>query len=162
MVCANDNYSKSSVFDRGEKAAEHLFDDMFKKEEYIKNNISFSGTPITEFLDLRSKMYSLTYDVKDGDTKIEKEKQTAKGIAKCTIDQQIRHLHYKQCLFDNKMTVNDMNLIRSQNHVLYVNNVRKIGLCNFDDKLFWKSSIHGYAYGHYKIPNIQKWFNVCI
>jgi hypothetical protein len=43
-----------------------------------------------------------------------------KGIAKCAIDQQIKHLHYKQCLFDNKMTVNDMNLIRSQNHVLYV------------------------------------------
>lgn len=76
--------------------------------------------------------------MKDGDTKIEKEKRTAKGIAKCAIDQQIRHLHYKQCLFDNKMTVNDMNLIRSQNHVLYVNNVRKIGLCNFDDKRFGK------------------------
>ena len=34
------------------------------------------------------------------------------------------------------MTVNDMNLIRSQNHVLYVYNVRKIGLCNLDDKRF--------------------------
>ena len=107
-------------------------------------------------------MYSLTYDVKDGDTKIEKEKQTAKGITKCAIDQQIRHLHYKQCLFDNKMTVNDMNLIRSQNHVLYVYNVRKIGLCNLDDKRFWKNAIHGLSYGHYKIPNITKWCNVYI
>ena len=81
-------------------------------------------------------MHSLTYDVKDGDTKIEKEKRTVKGIPKCAIYQQIRHLHYKQCSFDNKMTVNDMNLIRSQNHVLYVNNVRTIGLCYFDEKRF--------------------------
>jgi hypothetical protein len=31
MVCTNDNYSKPPVFDRGEKAAEHFFDDMFNE-----------------------------------------------------------------------------------------------------------------------------------
>ena len=60
------------------------------------------------------------------------------------------------------MTVNDMNLIRSKNHVLYVNNVRKIGLCYIDDKRFWKNAINGYAYGYYKILNIQKWCNIFI
>ena len=101
-------------------------------------------------------MYSLIYDSNDG----QKEKRTAKGIAKCAIDKQIRHLHYKQSLFHNQTTLNDMNLIRSDNHILYVNNVRKTGLCNFDDKRFWRNSVHSYAYGHHKIPRVMKWCNV--
>lgn len=118
--------------------------------------LSFSGVPITEFVGLRPKMYSIIYDV-DG---TQNEKRTAKGIAKCAVDQQIRHEHYKQCLFQNRMTLNDMNLIRSDNHILYVNHVRKTGLCNSDDKRFWKNSIHSYAFGHYKIPIVNKSCNV--
>ena len=101
-------------------------------------------------------MYSLIYDLSDG----QREKRTAKGIAKSTIDKQIRHLHYKRCLFDNKVTMNDMYLIRSDNHILYVNNVKKTGLCNFDDKRYWKNSVHSYAYGHYKIPKHKLCCNV--
>lgn len=102
-------------------------------------------------------MYSLIFDDPNGN---QGEKRTAKGIAKCAIDKQIRHSNYKQCLLENKVTMNDMNLIRSDNHVLYINSVRKTGLCNFDDKRFWKNSVNSYAYGHYKISDIQKWCNV--
>ena len=115
--------------------------------------VSFSGVGMKEFVGLRPKMYSLIFNAKDGQ---EQEKRTAKGIAKCAIDKQIRHLHYKHCLLNNKMTLNDMNLIRSENHILYVNKIRKIGLCNFDDKRFWKI----YAYGHYKILNHKEWCNI--
>lgn len=101
-------------------------------------------------------MYSLVYDVGDDC----REKRTAKGIAKCAVEKQIRHLHYKQCLFHNRMTLNDMNLIRSDNHILFINKVRKTGLCNFDDKRFWKNLVQSYAYGHYKIPFVQKCCNV--
>lgn len=117
----------------------------------------FSGVPMKEFVGLRPKMYSLIYDNKDGE---EEEKRTAKGIAKCAIDKQIRHWFYKRCLFDNASTLNDMNLIRSENHILYMNQVRKVGLCNFDDKRFWKNSINSCAYGHHKIPKITKWCNI--
>ena len=109
-----------------------------------------------EFVGLRPKRYSLIYD----ENSIQKEKRTAKGIVKCAIDKQIRHLHYKRCLFENKLTLNDMNLIRSENHILYVNKVRKVGLCNFDDKRYWKNSIQSHAYGHYKISNHKEWCNV--
>ncbi|CAG2255218.1 unnamed protein product [Mytilus edulis] len=115
-----------------------------------------AGVPIKEFIGLRPKMYSLIYDIKNGGELLEKEKRTAKGVAKCAIDKQIRHIHYKQCLVDNKMTINDMDLIRSENHTLYINNVRKVGLCNFDDKRFWKNSINSYSYGHFRIPNVNK------
>lgn len=119
----------------------------------------FSGIPIKEFVGLRPKMYSLIYDVKDG-ISIEKEKRTAKGIAKCAIDKEIRHIHYKQSLFDNKMTLNEMDLIRSENHILYINTIRKTGLCNFDDKRYWRNSINSYAYGHYSIPNVNQFCNI--
>lgn len=117
---------------------------------------TFTGIPIQEFVGLRPKMYSLIYVVNGS----QHEKRTAKGIAKSAMDKQIRHLNYKQCLLKNKLTMNDMNLIRSDNHILFINNVRKNGLCNFDDKRFWKNSVQSYAYGHYKIPFIQKCCNV--
>ena len=47
--------------------------------------------------------------------------------------------------------MNYMDLVRSESHMLYVNNVRKTGLCNFDDKRFWKNSINSLAYVHFKI-----------
>ena len=49
VVCTNDNYSKPPVFDRGEKAAEHFFDDMFNEEEYIKTTYLFQGLPSQNF-----------------------------------------------------------------------------------------------------------------
>jgi hypothetical protein len=56
------------------------------------------------------------------------------------------HSHYKKCLHENKVTMNNMDLIRSESHILYVNNVRKTGLCNFDDKRFWKNQYNSLAY----------------
>lgn len=91
-------------------------------------------------------MFSFIYDVSDHEYDIQKDKRTAKWIAKCAVGQQIRRNHYKQCLFENKMTLNGMNFIRSSNHILYINKVRKTGLCILDDKLFWKNLINGYAY----------------
>ena len=69
----------------------------------IYTNINFviisrviSGMPIKEFVGLRPKMYSFVYD----DDNAEKEKKTAKGIKKCAIKNQLRHEHYKECLFE--------------------------------------------------------------
>ncbi|CAC5416577.1 unnamed protein product [Mytilus coruscus] len=156
VVCTNANYSKAPVIYRGKNVVEHFFESMFQEEDYIGNILAdaeplimstntekkfkdatncyvcgtmfskTSGVPIKEFVGLRPKMYSLIYDIKNGDELLEEEKRTAKGIAKCAIEKQIRHIHYKQCLVDNKMTMNDMDLIRSENHTLYINNVRKV------------------------------------
>ena len=46
--------------------------------------------------------------------------------------------------------MNDMDLIRSESHIIYVNNVLKTGLCNLDDKRFWINLINSLAYGHLK------------
>ena len=92
-------------------------------------------------------------------TALKKKKKTAKGIKKCAIKNQLRHANYKDCLFNNTNTVNTMNLIKSQNHELFMVRVVKKVLCNFDSKRFWRNCTNSFAYGHF---NIQSLFGYCI
>ena len=51
-----------------------------------------AGIPPSEYVGLRSKMYSLLYDGK--------EKKTAKGISRSVVKKQICHDDYKDTLFE--------------------------------------------------------------
>ena len=102
-------------------------------------------------------MYSLTYDevrksTADGEEQhMEIEKKVAKGIAKSEIKRTLRHTMYRNCLFEETISFNSMTSIRSQNHELFVDQIRKKGLCSFDDKRFWNNSVESLAFGHFKI-----------
>ena len=69
------------------------------------------GIPITEFIGLKSKMYSY---VKDN----EKGGRTAKGIKKNVIKNNIKHEDYKNTLINNEQMHHKMKTIRSQRHQL--------------------------------------------
>ena len=69
------------------------------------------GVPITEFIGLRSKMYSYIKD--DG-----KGGNTAKGIKKCVIKINFKHEDYRNTQINNKQMHHKMNTIRSQRHQL--------------------------------------------
>ena len=69
------------------------------------------GIPITEFIGLKSKMYSY---VKDN----EKGGRTAKGIKKNVIKNNIKHEDYKSTLINNEQMHHKMKSIRSQRHQL--------------------------------------------
>ena len=102
------------------------------------------GIPITEFIDLKSKMYSY---VKDN----EKGGRTAKGIKKNIIKNNIRH-DYKNTLMNNKQMHHKMKTIRSQRHQLCSHEINKVSLSSFDDKCYIHDNGTGsYAYRHYKI-----------
>ena len=104
-----------------------------------------AGIPITEFVGLRSKMYSY---VKDN----EQTAQTAKGIKKQVIIKDIKHEDYKEVLFNNKQMHHTIKTIRSNNHQLGSFELNKISLSCFDDKRFiHENGITSYAYGHYEI-----------
>ena len=72
------------------------------------------GIPVEEFVGLRPKMYSLLYH-QDGR---EVEKKTAKGVAKIVTKRDIRHSHYKECLFNRKRTINNMWQLRIYKHTI--------------------------------------------
>ena len=103
------------------------------------------GIPITEFIGLKSKMYSY---VKDN----EKGGRTAKGIKKNVIKNNIKHEDYENTLINNEQMHHKMKTIRSQRHQLGSYEINKVSFSCFDDKHYiHDNGTRGYAYGHYKI-----------
>ena len=145
----------SYLFDFSDYPEKHmLFSDQNKKV-LGKFKDETNGTPIREFVGLRSKMYSFTLEVG--------EKHTAKGIKKSALvykkedeeeeepppKQLIKHDMYKNCLLNNDIHMCEMNIIRSVNHVLKAQKVQKRALVPFDDKRWILSDgISTRAYGH--------------
>ena len=86
------------------------------------------GLPITEFIGLRSKMYSY---MKDN----QKEGKTCKGIKKI-VKNKITHENYRGVLFNKKQMRHTMKTIRSQNHELGSYEINKVSFSCFDDKRY--------------------------
>ena len=108
-----------------------------------------AGIPITEFVGLRSKMYSYIKENKKGG-------KTAKGIKKNVIKNNITHNDYKETLLNNKQMYHKMKTIRSENHQLGSYELNKVSLSCFDDKRYiHNDGIGSYAYGHKNIPLID-------
>ena len=104
-----------------------------------------AGIPITEFVGLRSKMYSYIKDNQKGG-------KTAKGIKKNVIKNNIMHDDYKETLFNNKQMYHKMKTIRSENHQLRSYELNKVSLSCFDDKRYiHEDGIKSYTYGHKNI-----------
>ena len=103
------------------------------------------GVPITEFIGLKSKMYSYVKDNETGG-------RTAKGIKKNVIKNNIKHKDYKNMLINNEPMHHKMKTIRSQRHQLGSYEINKMSLSCFDDKpCIHNNRMSSYAYGHYKI-----------
>ena len=130
----NSDYNKKSPF---------YFD--HNKKVIGKFKDEAAGIPVTEFVGLRSKMYSYTLDNKQ-------TKRTAKGIKKNVIQKNLTHDNYKKVLLNNEQIHHSMKTIRSKNHQLGSFELNKISLSCFDDKRYiHENGITSFAYGHYKI-----------
>ena len=118
--------------------------DMFDNSDYLESSPYYCnvnkkiigkfkdeacGIPITEFIGLKSKMYSY---VKDN----EKGGRTAKGIKKNVIKNNIKHEDYKNTLINNKQMHHEMKTIRSRRHQLGIYEINKVSLSCFDDKRY--------------------------
>ena len=90
-----------------------------------------------EFVELRSKMYSLKNI--DG-----KESNTAKGVNIST-----ESIEYKDTLFSKKVVRHKIKRIQSKKHKIETYEINKISLSCFDDKRFvLDDGIHRLAYFH--------------
>ena len=97
---------------------------------------------ITEFIGLRSKMYSYIKDNNKGG-------KTANGIKKNIIKNNLTHENCKSILLENKQMHHTTKTIRSKNHQLESYELNKISLPCFDDKRYISNDgITSYAYGH--------------
>ncbi|XP_065684304.1 uncharacterized protein LOC136096687 [Hydra vulgaris] len=112
--------------------------EMFKDES--------AGKQISEFLGLRSKLYSYKVD--------EEDKKRCKGVNKNVVKNYITHEDYKDCLMNRKDQMRKMNIIRSHCHDVYTEEINEIALSAEDDKrVILKDGIYTLAYGHYKLKD---------
>ena len=140
-----DFFKDNSKFDNSDYPENSPYFNKTNKKVIGKFKDETAGIPITEFVGLRSKMYSY---VKDN----EQTARTAKGIKKQVIRKNITHDNYIDVLFNNKQIMHTMKTIRSEKHQLGSFELNKISLSCFDDKRFiHQNGITSYAYGHYKI-----------
>ena len=141
-----DFWKDKDMFDNSGYDTESKFFDKTNKKVIGKMKDEAGGIPITEFIGLRSKMYSYIKDNQKGG-------KTAKGIKKNIIEKNIIHDDYKDTLFNNKQMMHKMKTIRSENHQLGSYEINKVSLSYFDDKRYiHDNGVTSYAYGHKSIP----------
>ena len=101
---------------------------------------------ITEFIGLRSKLYSYAVD------KDSYSHTRCKGVKRNVVENVLTIKDYKHTLQTRESKKVTQNNIRSYHHVLYTEKQEKIALSAKDDKLFICSdNIKTYSFGHYKI-----------
>ena len=105
---------------------------------------------IREFVALRPKGYS--YKTEDN---VELEK--AKGTKKCIINKMLSFSDYKNSLFDNGKALRSQQRFKTENHIVYTENINKIALSFNDDKRFVATDgIESYPYGYVLKKKIKK------
>ena len=123
------------------------FYDSTNEKEIGKMKDEAEGIPITEFVGLRSKMYSYIRDNETGDKK-------AKGIKKRVIKKSITHEDYKKIVFMKQQMRHVFNVILSKGHQVGSYRVNKISLSCFDDKRYiLDDGITTLAHGHHRAVN---------
>ena len=105
------------------------------------------GKQIVEFVGSRAKLYS--YKMLHGS-----EDKKCQGVTKKFTKSSIHFDNYRECLFSRKEQHRKMNVIRSQCHEIYTEEINKIALSSDDDKrVIMADGIHTLAYGH---TNLKK------
>ena len=139
-----DLFSDKEKFDNSDYPEDSPFYFGDNKKVIGKFKDEAAGIPITEFVGLKSKMYSYIKDNGDGG-------KTAKGIKKNVIKTDIKHINYNNVLLNNSQMRHKMRCIRSVKHQLGTYEINKISLSCFDDKRYiHDNGITSYAYGHYE------------
>ena len=125
---------------------DHKLYDVSNKKVIGKFKDETNGVPMTQFVGLKSKMYSFVTD----DIKIEKRnKKRGKGIKTSVLKKEITHEDYLQCLIDDSFTKSaKMNAIRSYDHKIYSITMDKMALNSYDDKRYYLNSYDSNSYGY--------------
>jgi hypothetical protein len=131
----------SSFFDFSNYPQDHFLHSLEKKRCPGLFKDEAGGKTITEFVGLRSKMYSF---------KIQNESEAskaAKGVKASVIKHQLQHKDYKACLFERAQLEHEFSHITSKSHSVVTALKRKISLSPFDDKRYLLNDIESVPYG---------------
>ena len=116
------------MFDFSDYPQDSKFCDPVNKKAIGKMIDKFKEKIITEFVGLKSKMYSL---IAESSEEIKKAKGVNKNVVK-----NIRHKEYVDALFNKKMMRHKIKRIQSKLHRIGTYDIYKISLTCFDDKRY--------------------------
>lgn len=129
-------------YDFSDYPKEHPLYDETNKKVIGKMKDECAGVPISEYIGLRPKLYS----VLRADEQVIKK---AKGTKKYVIKKQINFENYRDALFNKKKYTHSMNMLRSMHHNIYGLKVNKTTLSPLDTKRYIApDGITTYAYGY--------------
>ena len=140
----SDLYKDKERFDNSDypKSSEFFFAENKKVIGKFKDEAA--GDPITEFVGLKSKMYSYKTE--------NKENKTAKGVKKNVIKSELSLSDYRDTLQKCNTMRHKMRTIRSEYHQISSYQINKVSLSPFDDKRYiLDDGISSYAYGNFNI-----------
>ena len=140
----SDFYKDKERFDNSDypKSSEFFFAENKKVIGKFKDEAA--GDPITEFVGLKSKMYSYKTE--------NKENKTAKGVKKNVIKSELSLSDYRDTLQKCNTMRDKMRTIRSEYHQISSYQINKVSLSPFDDKRYiLDDGISSYAYGNFNI-----------
>lgn len=108
------------------------------------------GQIMTEFVGLRSKMYSIRINGKDWIKKI-------KGVKTSVVDKTITFDDYVECLRNYSTQYRQQSIIQSKSHRVQTIRQTKLALSPYDDKRYLiPGETDTLPWGHYKILNEKK------
>ena len=134
-------------FDFSNYPENHMLKNSCNKKVPGKFKDESASKCITEFVGLRSKMYSFMFDEKKDVSKA--EVRVAKGVQKSVIFNDLRFSTYLNCLWNGKVKEHNFKTIPSMKHSVATYTQSKITLCPFEDKRYLLDAINSVPYGHY-------------
>ena len=138
-------FKDKDLFDFSGYPKDYVYYDISNKTVLGKMKDEFNGTKISEFIGLKSKMYSLI-------SVDNKEVNKAKGVNK-----KLRHKEYLGVLFNKKVVSHSMKRIQSKLHEIGTYDIFKVSLSFLYDKRYvLDDGINTLAYFHKDIVNSSK------
>ena len=148
-----DLFADRYLFDNSDYPYSSKFHFAENKKVIGKFKDEASGDLITEFVGLKSKMYSYKTE--------NKENKTAKGVKKNVIKSELSFSDYYDTLSNCTTMRHNMKTIRSEYHQISSYKINKVSLSPFDDKRYiLDDGISSYAYGQHKIKKILDYLYV--
>ena len=142
-----DMKADQDLFDTSGYPVEHFLHSATNKRKIGKFKDENDGASVSEFVGLRSKMYSMISSKDEGEVK---GKKTAKGVKKSVLAKEIHHQDYRDSLFNKAPQQHEMSQFQRNNHEMFTVKLTKTSLSPYDDKRFMLDGCTTRAHGHYR------------
>ena len=145
-----DMFQMKQHFDTSNYPKDHFLYSTENAKVLGKMKDELAGVPGEDFVGLRPKMYSIL-------TWGGVQKNTAKGVGRKVIQNELRHDTYRQVLNGGGKIMGQYHCIRGVKHTISTRHISKVALCAYEDKRFvLQDGIDTWAHGHFQAEQVLR------